>query len=61
MILFLKTESETEYGVEESVTETGMAETEYGVEESVTQTGMADHLLVNINQVGYICKSKVFL
>ena len=46
MNLFLKTESETEYGVKEGVTETGMAETEYGVKEGVTETDMAETVLM---------------
>ncbi len=46
--------AEKEYGVEESVTETGMAET-------VLMMGMTDHLLANNNQVNYIFESKASL
>ena len=51
MILFLQTESETEYGVKEGVTETGIAET-------VLMRSMTDQLLANNNQVGFIFENK---
>ena len=53
-IIFLKTESETEYGVKEGVTETVMAET-------VLMRGMTDQLLANNNQVSFIFESKASL
>ena len=52
--MFLKTESETDYGVKEGVTENGIAET-------VLMRSMTDHLLANNNQVGFIFENKASL
>ena len=48
--MFLKTESETDYGVKEGVTENGIAET--------VLMRSTDHLLANNNQVGFIFENK---